>query len=281
MTPASKLPGYSTGAVARLLGLPDSRVRSWVSAGFVDPRRGPRGELSFSFQDLVVLKAAKGLTESEISSRRVRRALDTLREQLPAGRSLAAVKIAAEGAQIVVQQGDEVWEPESGQRVIDFDVAELAERAAPLAPQTVAKAESLDGLTADDWYELGCDLEATSFEEGLAAYRRVLELEPSHSEAHLNLGRLLHEAGDVEQAVRHYRKAHESQPGEATAAFNLGVALQDLERPAEAVEAYLQAIDTDPSYADAYFNLADLYEKLGKEAMAIQNLKIYRQLVRG
>ena len=42
-----------------------------------------------------------------------------------------------------------------------------------------------------------------------------------------------------------------------------------------------RAIASDPSYADAYFNLADLYEQLGKQAMAIQNLKIYRTLTRG
>jgi tetratricopeptide (TPR) repeat protein len=281
MTPASNLPGYSTGEAARLLGLSESRVRSWVSSGFVDPRRGPQGDLSFSFQDLVVLKAAKGLTEAEISSRRVRTALDRLREQLPAGRPLAGVKIGAEGHHIVVREGDDVWEPESGQRVLDFPVAELAERAAPLAPATLARAEALDGLSADEWFELGCDLEATAPEEASAAYVKVLELDPDNADAHLNLGRLQHEAGDVEAAERHYRAASEANPGDATAAFNLGVALQDLGRAKDAVEAYQRAIDTDSGYADAYFNLADLYEKLGKEAMAIQNLKMYRRLTRG
>jgi tetratricopeptide (TPR) repeat protein len=281
MTPASKLPGYSTGEAARLLGLPESRVRSWVSSGFVDPRRGPQGELSFSFQDLVVLKAAKGLTEADISSRRVRKALDRLREQLPAGRTLAGLKIGAEGHHIVVREGEDVWEPESGQRVLDFPVAELAEQAAPLAPATLARAQAIDGLNADEWFELGCDLEAPAPDEASAAYLKVLELDPAHTDAHLNLGRLQHEAGDVEAAERHYRAASEADPADATATFNLGVALQDLGRAKDAVDAYRRAVESDPDYADAYFNLADLYEKLGKEAMAIQNLKIYRRLTRG
>ena len=263
-----------------MLELTEGRVRAWVAAGFVDPRRGDRGELSFSFQDLVVLKAAKGLADSEVSSRRMRRALEGLRKQLPEGRSLAGVRIAADGARVVVRQGGEAWEPDSGQRRIDFEVAELAERAAPLASTTAARAAAVDGLTADDWFELGCDLEATSPEEGMAAYRRVLELDEGHTDARLNLGRLLHEAGDVEAAARHYLVAAEARPRDATAAFNLGVALQDLDRPSDAIDAYRKAISEDPAYADAYFNLADLYEKLGKEAMAIQNLKIYRELTR-
>lgn len=281
MTPASKLPGYSTGEVARMLGLPVGRIRAWVSAGFVDPRRGPKGELSFSFQDLVVLKTAKGLSESEVPNRRVRRALDGLREQLPAGRSLATVRIGTEGDQVVVREGGEAWEPESGQRLLAFEVAELAEQAAPLAPATLARAGAIEGMTADDWFELGCDLEASAPDEAIAAYRKVLELEPDQAEAHLNLGRLLHEAGSVVEAERHYRAASEANPADATAAFNLGVALQDLGRELEAVEAYSRAVASDPGYADAYFNLAELYEQLGKEAMAIQNLKIYRTLTRG
>lgn len=263
-----------------MLGLSESRIRGWVSSGFVDPRRGAKGELSFSFQDLVVLKAAKGLSEADISTRRVRRALEALRERLPAGRSLATVRIGAKGDQVVVQDGGEIWEPESGQRLIDFEVAELAERAAPLAPATMAKAGAIEGMTADDWYELGCELETTAPEEAMEAYRKVLALEADHADAHLNLGRLLHEAGSIETAERHYRAASEANPDDATAAFNLGVALQDLGRQLDAVEAYTRAVTSDPTYADAYFNLADLYEQLGKEAMAIQNLKIYRNLTR-
>ena len=67
--------GYSTKDVANLLGLSVEQVRSYVRAGFLSPRQGPRGEYSFSFQDLVLLRTAKGLLAARVPRRRVRIAL--------------------------------------------------------------------------------------------------------------------------------------------------------------------------------------------------------------
>ena len=234
--PAS-LDGYTTREVANLLALSEGQVRSWMRAGFLAPRRGARDEYRFSFQDLVVLRAAQGLTAARVPRRRIRAALAKLADQLPRGRSLAAVRIAAEGGHIIVHDGTEAWEPDSGQRVFDFEVAELAERAAPLAHRAAAEARNAaEGLGADDWYALGYELEATAAGEAREAYRRALALAPGHADAHLNLGRLLHEEGDLGGAERHYREAAALRPDDPTAAFNLGVALQDLGRQREAAD---------------------------------------------
>ena len=279
MSRPSPLPGYSTREVARLLDLSPDQVRRQVRWGLLAPRRGPRNEMLFSFQDLVVLKAAQGLLDARIPARRVRRALDRLRDQLPSGRPLTAVRIAAEGSQIVVRTDSEAWEPLSGQRVLDFEVAELAQRAEPLALGAIEDAhERSDDLAAEDWYQLGFELEATATREAEAAYIRALELEPGHPDAHLNLGRLLHEKGRIAAAESHYRAALTKRPRDATAAFNLGVALQDLDRKQDAAEAYRHALSCDPEYTDAHFNLARIYEQLGNEAEAIRTLKVYRNL---
>jgi len=272
--------GYATADVAKLLGLSISQVRAFARSGFLEPDRGSRGELRFSFPDLVLLRAAKGLAASRVPSRRIQRSLRTLRRQLPAGRPLSAVRIAADGDRVVVRDGATSWNPESGQIQLDFSVAELASRAAPLARQTARAARAAaEPLDADEWYDLGFDLEAVDLDEARDAYRRALELAPDHADAHVNLGRLLQEGGDAAEAVAHYLLALDRSPRYATAWFDMGVALEDLKRRSDAVRAYEQAVALDPSLADAYFNLSRLYEQTGKRAAALRSLNRYRLLV--
>lgn len=264
--------GYGSREVSRMLGLSLGQLRSFVRAGFLHPARGPRGELRFNFQDLVLLRAAQGLVGARIAPRRVRAALRKLRTDLPEGRTLRDVHIRAEGDRIVVGDGARKWSAEDGQILFDFGTAELARRIAPLARKPSAS------LDAEGLYERGCDLEEADPEAARDAYERALQLEPGHAGAHVNLGRILHEAGEASAAAEHYRRALEARPDDGTAAFNLGVALEDLGRRAEAIDAYRLAIATDPSCADAHYNLSRLYEHLGQGAPALRHLRTYRAL---
>jgi tetratricopeptide (TPR) repeat protein len=263
--------GYGASEVARMLGLSVGQVRSYVRAGFLAPSRGPRGALRFSFSDLVLLRAAQGLVCARIPSRRVKRALRRLRSQLPEGRNLRDVHIRAEGDRIVVGDGARRWTPEDGQVLFDFGTAELARRIAPLARRAA-------NASADDFYERGCDLEEADPRAAREAYAKALDLDPDHAEAHVNLGRLLHESKDPAGAADHYRRALARRGDDATAAFNLGVALEDMGRRAEAISAYQLAIAADPRCADAHYNLSRLYEHLGQGAPALRHLRTYRAL---
>ena len=264
--------GYSTREVATLLGLSQAQVRSCARAGFVAPRIGPRGELLFSFQDLVLLRTAKALLAARIPQRRIRIALQNLHAQLPQGQPLTAVRISAQGHHVVARDGGEAWHPESGQTLLDFEVADLAREAAALEPRRQAL------QTAADWYEHGVELEAGDAAAAMAAYRRALAIDPDLADAHLNLGRLLHEGGDPARAETHYRRALAIDPGDALATYNLGVALQDRQQPREAAAAYEEAIALDPTLADAHFNLSGIYEHLGEKAAAFRHLRTYRSL---
>ncbi len=271
--------GYTARDVARLLGLTVAQVRAFARDGFLTPARGPRGALLFSFQDLVILRTAKGLVAARIPTRRIRGALRRLRAQLPRGRSLAELRIAADGSRIVVSDGNATWSPESGQMQLDFAVADLATRAAPRARRAVRAAVALEAdLGVADWYDLGLELEAVAPAEARDAYRRALELDAHHADAHVNLGRLLQEDGRVSEAAAHYRLALAAEPDHATAAFNLGIALEDLGEPATAIEAYRRAIGADPRLADGHYNLARLYERVGKQAAALRHLSLFRRL---
>lgn len=276
--------GYATRDVAALLGLSVAQVRSYVRSGCLSPAQGARGEHRFSFQDLILLRTAKGLLESRVPHRRILHALRNLREQLPDGRPLTGVRISAQGHHVVVRDGSEVWNPESGQALLDFEVSELAREAASLGRKARARelGEAPPEETAEDWYEHGVELEEDEPDQAIAAYRRGLELDPNLADAHLNLGRLLHESGraaDLATAETHYRRALSLRPNDATAAFNLGVALQDLKRHHDAIEAYEKALALDPRLPDAYFNLAVICEELGRRKTAFCHLKSYKALI--
>ncbi len=270
--------GYTAREVAEILGLSVRQVRSYARSELLSPRRGPRNEYRFSFQDIVVLRAASELLKARVHPRKVKRALQRLRSQLPRGRPLTAVHITTDGERVVVRDEDTVWDPDSGQVVLDFAVAELASRAAPFAPRVVQEGSLAEDLNPDEWYNLAHDLEAVSTREAKQAYEQAFALDPDHVEAHLNLGRLLHEEGMLPAAEGHYRKALAASPNVAVAWYNLGVALEDQRRKREAVEAYEQAILFDSELASAHYNLSRLYEEEGTTAAAIRHLAEYRRL---
>ena len=273
--------GYTTREISRLLGLSPAQVRSFVRSGLLSPERGPGRRCRFSFEDMVFLKAAKDLLSARIGPRRIRRALARCRDSLPEDRRLAGLQLAAEAGRLVVGDGQRRWHPESGQILFDFEVAELARKVAPLARRAFREAKGqAPELSAEDWYAWGCELEAAAPAEAREAYERALALEPEHPDAHVNLGRLLHEEGYPAEAEAHYRRALEARPQDATAAFNLGVALEDCKRDAEALAFYELAAELDANHADAYFNAANLCEKQGDVAAALRHLKSYRRLIR-
>jgi tetratricopeptide (TPR) repeat protein len=274
------LKGYSTQDVAHLLGLPERKIRSYARAGFLKPARGARSQFVFTFQDLVVLRTAAALESADIPARTIARVLRKLRTQLPKGRSLTEMSIVADGTRVMVRDGATSWNPLSGQLHIEFNVSELAARAEPIAKKrTQALLAAVDdGYSAAEWFEIGVDLEAVASPEAQRAYVRTLELDPRHADAHVNLGRLLHEQGHVTDAATHYLQALRYNKKHAIAAYNLGVAMEDLGRLSEAMKAYQQAAVANADFPDVHYNLATLYEKIGNRAGAIRHYTKYRRL---
>src|SRR5207237_10334332 len=114
------MPGYTTEEVARLLGLSPAQIRSYTRAGFLSPARAARGELRFAFQDLVLLRAAKGLMAARIPAAKIRGSLRRLKQQLPRGRALSELRITAGGHRGGVRDGGLGGATDWGEVVIDF-----------------------------------------------------------------------------------------------------------------------------------------------------------------
>ena len=291
---------YSMRDVERFLQLPRSTLQSLVRLGFVRPVRGPRRQYLFSFQDLIILRAARTLMQANISRTRIRRSLGQLRERLPEAVPLSGLAICAVGDRVVVREGANHWQADDGQYLLGFEVSVqngilrmIEHKQTPTAAP--ARGESggaivemgagdggaaADGTpSADDWFNEGLRLEGSHPSAALAAYAHSAEAAPGNAAAWINWGRLLHESGQARAAERVYRRALEHCAADSLLLFNLGVALEDLGDKEAALEAYHAAISEDPNFADCHYNLARLYESAGKTQHAIRHLGQYRRLM--
>ena len=267
---------YSVRDVERVLRLPRSTVRGLISAGFVMPSRGARREYRFSFQDLIVLRAARALIEAKVSRRRINRALEDLRRHLPEAVPLSGLSICAIGDRVVVREGHQLWQVDDGQYVLGLDVR--IDGGALRVIERKEEPEPPPEELHEDWFERALALEASDPKAALAAYARAVEADATDVSAWTNWGRLLHEQGQLQEAECVYRRATDHCERDPLLLFNLGVLLEDLGRTDEALDAYQGAIEEDPTLADGHYNLARLYESLGKPQHAIRHLGQYRRL---
>src|SRR5580658_1297147 len=190
---------YDTKDLERLFGLPASAVRALARAGNIQPVKRS-GRLHYSFHDLVVLRTASALRAARVSPRRINQTLQQLREVLPSGSALNSVSLTALGNRIAIREGQALREADSGQYALALDIVE---EKGTLRVITRPDAGSGGGNVADpdmspmEHYVRGLEIEDTDEPGARRAYEACLRGEPSHVEARLNLGRLLHLAGEL------------------------------------------------------------------------------------
>lgn len=249
---------YAISEVARLLALTPEATRELVTTVF----EGPRDLLSF--QDLVLLRTAR-----QVPKARITEALRRVRKELPADQPLSSVTLQQLGKELIVNVGAARWNAASGQQLLDLGRAP-GRGATWLRP--------LPRRDADALFAQAVALEETDAEAALRGYADAVAADPHHADAHVNLGRLLHQAGRLREAEAHYVAALVARPTDATACFNLAVVLEDLGRVDDAIARYQETLELDPNVSDACFNLARLYEKKGEKMAAFRHLKDYRRL---
>jgi tetratricopeptide (TPR) repeat protein len=262
---------YTMADAAAILGTSETRVLQLLDAGLPERAQSARrpGARVLTFQDLVLLRNAKRLVDQDVAPARVVDALRQLRERLPAGTPPSAVRLEANGGEVVVRHGTSRLLPRSGQVLLDFGELPWARPA---------NARSPDPRGAEALFTQAQQLEDGDPAQARALYAQLLARVPDHADAHVNLGRLLHETGRLGEARTHYRIALALRPSDATAAYNLAVALGDEGRTAEAVTWYHAALEADPRLAEAHYNLARLHERRGQALLALRHFKEYRRL---
>lgn len=302
MTAPAPANTYSIRSIQEMLGLSRGVVTALVASGFVVPSRGSRNEYRFTFQDVVLLRTAVELQAARITPRKILAALRKLRATLPAELPLSGLRITAVGNDVTIRDGLSQWHADSGQMVMDFEVAPVKgtvaflQRAAPpsaapagigaspahaVAASPSARARPYAAPLREDVdavFSRGEALEASDRRGAEAAYRKVLILDPDHADAYLNLGALLCEGRRCDEAVTLYDEALRRHPEEALLHFNRAIALEDQGRLDEALGSYHASLRLAPDLADAHYNAARLHEQLGDAKKAVRHFSAYRRL---
>ena len=263
--------------VAKLLGLTTSRLRSLDKAQIVSPSAMRNGRRAYTFQDLIALRATHDLLAKRIRLKDVVQAIGALRRALPrVTRPLQELRIVSDGRKVVVQAEDGVYEPVSGQMVLDFRVDNLRS-------DVVRVLRTDDGVRARSAYDLymrasTLDEDPDTFDEAERLYKRATELDPMLAIAYTNLGNIRFRRGDEQGAEQLYRKALEIDDRQPEAHYNLGYVMLERGYASRAVTYFEAAITADPKFADAHFNLAMAQEALGDKTRARIHWKKYLEI---
>lgn len=254
--------------VARLVGIPEAQVRRWASGGAIPPvQRDARGRLWFDFKALVAFRRMKQLRQQGLSPQRIRRCVEQLRRIFPQlEQPLAEVKVSVVDGRLLFDRGGLKFDA-GGQLVLDFS----PQRAGSLAhlPAEPQQQLLLRGIQHEERGEL---------EEAWVCYARVLQIDPEHADALVNMGNLEYRWGASHRAEALYRRALRVDPDHPQANYNLANLLEERGQLEDALLFYRKAIQEAPDFADAHFNLARVLERLGERDEARRHWRIYLEL---
>ena len=257
-----------------MLDVSERRLRSWERQGLI------AASDSFSFSDLIALRALQKLAECRIPPKKIGRAIQSLKQKLSHIREpLHELRILSDGKTIAVQIAGQKMEAISGQLLFDFDAADVPEiKTLPVGKSATASSNPL--TEAERLFQQGLALEETGapVERAVEAYTKAVELNPMAAGALVNLGTIAFRARRLREAAIFYQRSIEADPHYALAHFNLANVFDELGRLETAREHYQVALRLNPDYADAHFNLALLAERSGSPMAAVRHWKAYVKL---
>jgi tetratricopeptide (TPR) repeat protein len=267
---------YSRADLLRILHLTPRQLANWERAGLIAACP------SYCFSDLLKIKKVRDLCAMKVRPAVIRESLEAMQRQAsgmghPMGNPLIEAGASFTTKHRVAFRHDgRLLEPIAGQFVMDFSSREkVITRTSIPSPEPGPQDNE-----AAVWFARGIALEEDpgTQTEALAAYQKVLEFDPNHAAAHINLGTLHYNRQDFTLAEKHYRAALHSDPRYALAYFDLGNVLDETGRVQEAIQTYKRAIQLAPTYADAHYNLALAFEKIREPRKALKHWQCYIKL---
>jgi tetratricopeptide (TPR) repeat protein len=229
---------------------------------------------SYSFFDLLQIKKVRDLCAHKVRPAVIRESLQAMQKQA-AGMENPLLEASAfsTGDRIAFRHGGRVVEPIAGQFMFDFSARDnVVSSTTPVIRPVPA---DVAGLFAQG---IALEEDPNTQVQAIAAYQKVLELDPEHAAAHINLGTLHYNRQDYTLSERHYRAAIAIDPRYALAYFDLGNVLDETGRVAEAIQAYKTALMLAPTYGDAHYNVALAYEKVREPRKALKHWRAYVKL---
>jgi len=263
---------YSRTDLLRILHITPRQLANWERIGLVTSAE------TYSFADLLEIKKVRDLCAMSVRPTMIRQSLEAMRKQA-AGVEKPLLEAGAWSTakhRVAFRHEGKLLEPIAGQFLMDFSEREKVVTSTPVPRSEPTPSEN----EAAAWFARGIASEEdpATQAEAIAAYHKVLEIEPAHAAAHINLGTLHYNRQDFGLAERHYREAIEADPRYALAYFDLGNVLDETGRVPEAIQTYKAALQLAPTYADAHYNLALAYEKLRQPRKALKHWQAYIKL---
>ena len=262
---------YSRVDLLRILKLTARQLASWEKAELIAVAE------SYSFFDLLQVKKVRDLCARKVRPAVIRQSLEAMQKRA-AGMENPLLEAGAftTGHRVVFRHEGKMLEPIAGQFLFDFSPEQKVVASTPVA----ASRPDPNAADVNDLFARGIALEddPANQVQAISAYQRVLELDPEHAAAHINVGTLHYNRQEYQLAEEHYREAIAIDPRYALAYFDLGNVLDETSRVTEAIQAYHTALQLAPTYADAHYNLALAYEKVKQPRMALKHWQAYVRL---
>jgi protein O-GlcNAc transferase len=100
-------------------------------------------------------------------------------------------------------------------------------------------------------------------------YKRILEVNPNHSETLNLLGVIASQSGNNDIAVKLINKAIQYNPGNPIYYYHLGIILKDQGKLIEAKNSFQKSLEIKPDYVESHNNIGVVFIELGELSKAL------------